>query len=161
MKHFVLIMRHAKSSWENPVLSDLQRPLNKRGLRDAPMMGKRISDFTIPWDTIITSPALRAMMSAQRVADAVGFHKDLRVDERLYMQGAEAMCDILKELDETIRAVMLFGHNPDMEAFYTRLGGTAIEKFPTAAFGIFETKKPWSACDGFRALWFDTPKSQR
>lgn len=158
MRHMLLIMRHAKSSWDDPSLDDKVRPLNSRGEHDATMMGKRIQELGYTWDAIISSPALRALKTAQSVADKVGYHKDIILEEDLYFQGYDAMGHVIERLDESVMNVMVFGHNPDMHEWYEWLSKRGIKKFPTAAYAIFETDRAWSEFKGFRELWYDQPK---
>jgi phosphohistidine phosphatase len=158
MKHTLLIMRHAKSSWDDPALGDKERPLNPRGEHDAPMMGKRIQELGYTWNAIISSPALRAVKTAQCVADKVGYQKDIIFEEALYFQGRDAIWNVVEHLDESLLNVMLFAHNPDMHECYEFLCKKGIKKFPTAAYAIFETDRPWSEFQGFRELWYDQPK---
>jgi len=159
MKHTLLIMRHSKSSWDNSSLEDKIRPLNLRGQNDAPMMGKRIAGLGYQFDCIISSPATRAMMTAQSVADAICFGDNIILDETLYLGGLENIEAVLKNLDENISSIMLFGHNPDCHEFYEKYTQKSIKKFPTASFAIFELSSSWKELENVRELWFDKPKS--
>ncbi len=161
MKHTLLIMRHAKSCWDDQELPDKERPLNKRGLKVAPEMGRRIAKLDHHWDAIITSPALRAHATAKAVAEAIDYTDNLIVNDALYFEGAFAICDVIRSLDESMKRVMIFGHNPDLHDLFERLSGQTLFKFPTAAYALFETKRPWAECDGFKLRDYDYPKSQR
>ncbi|MBN2896268.1 MAG: histidine phosphatase family protein [Campylobacterales bacterium] len=161
MKHTLLIMRHAKSCWDDPALPDQERPLNKRGAKAAPEMGRRIAKLGLRWDQIITSPAFRARATAEAVADAIGYEKELIISDALYFEGAFAICDLIRSIDESQKRVMIFGHNPDLHDLFERLSGQNLFKFPTAAYALFESKRPWAECDGFKLRDYDYPKSQR
>jgi len=159
MKRTLLLMRHAKSSWEQPSLDDLERPLSSRGKKAAPLMGARIAALEYQWDAIITSPALRAKSTAVSVAEATGFRGKIIEDPRLYFEGVEGMREVIAGLDASLHCVMLFGHNPDMEACYEWLCKKKVTKFPTAACAIFETSDAWENFEGYREVWYDFPKS--
>jgi len=160
MKYTLLLMRHAKSDYKDSSLEDAKRPLNKRGFKDAPMMGERIAQLNYAWDSIITSPALRAMMSAQSVADAVGYSKNMQIDNRLYLQGVRPIEEVLKELSDDVKSVMIVGHNPDFHELYEKLSKETLKKFPTGAYAIFEFTKPFAQMSEAKLLWFDRPKAK-
>ena len=111
----LVIVRHAKSSWENPGLSDHERPLNKRGMRDAPFMGARLAEWGPPVDRIISSSAVRALTTAEFFMEEIGLPWDeIVVEEALYHASAEDMLDLIQEQEDYLDGVMLFGHNPGM-----------------------------------------------
>ncbi len=159
MKRTLLLMRHAKSSWDQPALDDRERPLSSRGMKAAPLMGSRIAALDYNWDAIITSPALRAKHTASYVAEATGFTGEITEDSRLYFEGIEGVREVIAGLDASLRCVMLFGHNPDMETCYEWLSKKRIMKFPTAACAIFETPGAWDDFGAYREVWYDYPKS--
>jgi phosphohistidine phosphatase len=122
MKTLILI-RHAKSSWKHPGLPDRLRPLNKRGQRDAPVMGERLAKREIEPDSIISSPATRAMLTAETIAREIGYPEDdIRVDERLYGASAFELIEIIQELDDAADCVMFLGHNPGLTDLANDLG---------------------------------------
>lgn len=126
----LILARHAKSSWKRP-LPDRLRPLNKRGKQDAPMMGQRLARREIEPDAIITSPATRALVTAEAIAQEIGHpHDEIRVDERLYGASAFELLEIIRELDDHLDCVMLFGHNPGLTELANDLG-CDIENIPT------------------------------
>ena len=131
MKHLTLV-RHAKSSWKHPELADRDRPLNKRGTRDAPDMGSRLAKSGYRPDLILSSPANRALTTAQVVALAVGFDPDdIIVDERIYGAGVAGLIQLLQATDDRIERAMLFGHNPELTAMVNRLARVTLENLPT------------------------------
>jgi phosphohistidine phosphatase len=128
----LLILRHAKSSWREEHLSDHDRPLNKRGRRDAPGMGKLIGEKGLQPQLIICSGAKRARETVELVTTACGYKGELRFSEALYAAPAEAYISVLRELDEKYERVMVVGHNPGLEELLE--GFTKEEQtLPTAA----------------------------
>src|SRR5215470_8706335 len=108
------LVRHAKSSRDDPSLPDKERPLNKRGRRDAPRMGERLAKRDVKPDLILSSPAVRALATAEIVSRKLGYAiKDIVVDERLYGADPNDLLDVIHELGEKPKRVMLFGHNPE------------------------------------------------
>ena len=128
----LLILRHAKSSWRELGLSDHDRPLNKRGKRDAPRIGSLLSREDLLPDLIISSTAVRARKTAQLVMEASGYDGELRLEGDLYAAEPQAYVDILQALPDEIGRVMVVGHNPGLEELLEQLTGDA-ESLPTAA----------------------------
>ncbi len=114
----VILVRHAKSSWKNPGLKDFDRPLNKRGKRDAPLMGGKIRDRNILPDLILSSPAKRARKTATRFAEQLGYpKKKILYDDRMYHSDARYLLELVRSQDDGHKIIMLFGHNPDFSDF--------------------------------------------
>ncbi len=131
LKHLTLV-RHAKSSWKDGELADQDRPLNKRGKRDAPVMGNRLAKSGYLPDLILSSPANRALTTAQVIAQAVGFDPDdIVVDERIYGAGVAGLIQLLQATDDRIERAMLFGHNPELTALVNRLARVTLDNLPT------------------------------
>jgi len=128
----VLILRHAKSSWNDPVVDDHGRRLNKRGEQDAPRMGELLKDEGLTPDHIITSTARRARETAKLVAEAAGYDGEIVRDKGLYEAPPEAYTRVIRALDENIQSVMLVGHNPTSEHLVSVAAGRP-ERMPTAA----------------------------
>jgi phosphohistidine phosphatase len=158
--HTLILMRHAKSSWDDPSVLDFDRPLNKRGKKNAPEMGERLRESDISCDRIISSPARRAKATAEAVAETMGYAKSIDFDKRLYMAEVEDFLAVVRDLDEKDGCVMIVGHNPGTEEFFTYLCGLEVEKFPTAAYACVKLKVPWEKVGENRAelLRFDYPK---
>ena len=128
----LLLVRHAKSSWDDPYLDDHDRPLNDRGLRNAPEMGKRLQGWSIRPDVWISSTALRAMTTAEILAKQVGFPPDqIQRSKDLYHASAPDLQEFIAELDDQIDSAMLFGHNPGMTSLVANLYGLTIDNIPT------------------------------
>ncbi|MCL4266520.1 MAG: histidine phosphatase family protein [Anaerolineae bacterium] len=131
MTKTLLIMRHAKSDWDNTRLSDHARPLNKRGKQDAPHMGKLLKDEDLTPDLIITSTAERALTTAELVALACDFEGELVTTRHFYHADPATYLELLQGVDDQYNRVMIVGHNPGMEELVTDLTGQA-EHFTTA-----------------------------
>jgi phosphohistidine phosphatase len=132
MRRTLLLVRHAKSSWDDPDLADRDRPLNKRGLRDAPAMARRVAQRAHRPERIVTSPALRARRTAEAMAAALALEPEARmVDERLYDAMAEDLLEVIRALDPRLERVMLVGHHPGMTDVANLLAGAALAKIPT------------------------------
>lgn len=128
----LLVMRHAKSSWTDSTLSDHDRPLNKRGLHDAPQMGKLLSDENLRPDFILSSTAQRARSTASLVADACHYKKAVEINPKLYPTSVSTAIRVINNLQNDYKNVLLIGHNPGMEYLVASLTGTDVI-FPTAA----------------------------
>ncbi|MGW9632319.1 SixA phosphatase family protein [Agromyces sp. NPDC055520] len=133
----LVLMRHAKSSWESPGLADHDRPLNDRGREDAPRMGRRLVERGIEPDVIITSTAERARSTAALVAAELGTPaRRVIADERLYAASVDTLLRVIRSLDRRVATAMLVGHNPEMTELATRFSKSA-EAMPTAAIAVF------------------------
>lgn len=125
MARQLLIMRHAKSAWDTDVSSDFDRPLAKRGQRDAPRMGNWIRDQKLIPDVILSSPAERAKQTIQAVVMAMGLNKKkISWDKRIYGAGSEDLLDVLAEIPKKNKVVLLMGHNPGLEFLVEYLVGS-------------------------------------
>ena len=120
----LLILRHAKSSWNNANLADHERPLNKRGKGDAPRMGKLVKDEELTPDLIISSSAERALTTAEQVALAGGYEEEIIVTRQLYHADPEDYLEVLREKAGLHERVMVVGHNPGMESLVEELTGS-------------------------------------
>lgn len=130
-------MRHAKSSWTDPSLSDFERPLNERGRRAAPFMGGVLKREGLIPDHIICSPAKRTKETAELVQAAVELDLEIGNDARIYEATAGELIDVVSEMPETSSRALLIGHNPSSEQFLQIMTG-AIEAMPTAALAVID-----------------------
>ncbi len=128
----VLILRHAKSSWSDPGLVDIDRPLNKRGKRDAPRMGEFIKEQDLIPDLILSSPAKRAVKTAQAVVDASGYPGEIEIVPDFYPGDPDTFYASLESLEEHLISVMIVAHNPGLEELLYELAGESA-RLPTAA----------------------------
>lgn len=119
MKKLYLI-RHAKSDWSNPSLDDFDRPLNKRGKKNAPFMGEVLFNKKVFPDLIISSPAYRARETAIQIASQISYHDEIMYNEYLYEASLKTILEIVNYIDDENDEVFLIGHNPglNMLAFY-------------------------------------------
>ena len=141
----LFLVRHAKSSRDDPALPDKERPLNDRGLRDAPRMGERLARQDVKPDLIMSSPAVRALATAEIITKKLGCkRKDIVVDERLYAAQPDDLLEVIQELGDSPKRVMLFGHNPELTELANRLS-SKITDMPTCAVAEFSfDTKSWS-----------------
>ena len=132
MKTLTLV-RHAKSSWKDASLRDRERPLNKRGERDAPKMGQRIEAAGIRPSLIVSSPAERAWVTAKIVADAIGYPVEfLQREEELYLASLDDLLDVVAAQDPGFNNLMVVGHNPGLTEFANYLSPGVTNNVPTA-----------------------------
>ena len=128
----LLILRHGKSSWKHPGLADHDRPLNKRGLRDAPRMGRLLREEDLVPDRIVSSTAVRARETARLAAGEAGHGAAVKHSRRLYLASVAEIIRVLGEVGGDASRLLLVGHNPGLEELAARLTGCA-ETLPTAA----------------------------
>ena len=128
----VYFIRHAKSSWESPSLSDIETPLNPRGQRDAPFMAKMLKNKNVQADLIITSPANRALTTAKYFATEMNLSSE-KIDIKNVIYGAypEDVISLIKNLDDSINTIMVFGHNPTFTSLVNRFTEDYIANIPT------------------------------
>lgn len=129
----LLVLRHAKSSWNDTALDDHERPLNERGARDAPRMGELVCERRLTPDIIISSDAVRARRTAEAVAETARYAGEILLDPRLYLASPSGVLEVLRTVRETNAGrVMIVGHNPGLEELVAQLTGEH-QDFPTAA----------------------------
>lgn len=133
----LFILRHAKSSWDDPDLSDFERPLNERGLRAAPFVGNLMRERGLRVDSILSSPARRAAQTAVTVKEAAGLDAEIRYEGRIYEASPNTLLYLLAESDDALDSVLLVGHNPGLEGLIKILTG-GIQPMPTAALAEIE-----------------------
>ena len=127
------IVRHAKSSWKDRGLSDRERPLNKRGNRDAPIMGQRLAAAGIRPSQIISSPAVRAWTTARIFAKELGYPTEfLQREDGLYLASLDNLLDVIATQDSGFNNLMLFGHNPGLTDLVNYLVPGLTNNLPTA-----------------------------
>ena len=164
MKILTLI-RHAKSSWKYAGLDDMDRPLNRRGNRDAPLMGEFLAARGCRPDTIFTSPALRALRTAEAIAAGIDYaQRRIVLDARLYHADTDDLLDAVKSMDASLGWVACVGHNPGLTDLANILGRKRIDNVPTA--GVVEIRfgcDRWADVDHTEpnSVDFDFPKKLR
>ncbi len=133
----IFFVRHAKSDWSYGELGDFERPLNKRGKRDAPFMANLLYEKKVMPDLIISSPALRAYFTARIFAQTLNYPLEkIECTERLYDSSAGTYLEIINNLEEEISTVIIFGHNLELTTTVNMLGDKTISNVPTT--GIVE-----------------------
>jgi len=154
-KKTLYIARHAKSSWDDVSLSDFERPLNKRGKRDAPFMANILKEKGITPDLILSSPAKRAKKTAKHYHEILG--GEIQYDERIYEASLMSLIYLVQETLEKVDSVMIVGHNPGLTALNDKLSDKSIYNIPTAAVVgiVFEDEiAPYKG----KQLFFEYPK---
>ena len=146
----LLLLRHAKSSWDDPSLADFDRPLNGRGKRDAPRMGRLLREQGLEPDRVLCSTAKRARKTAYKVLQASGFAVDMNEDDRLYHAAPQAFVEVLQQQGDPLNCVLVVAHNPGLEEFLALLTGQ-YDRMPTAALAQIDL-----AIDRWSELSHDT-----
>lgn len=144
----LLLLRHAKSSWDNPALADYDRPLAKRGVKAAPRLGAEIAALRLRPDLVLCSAAARARQTLSLVLPALGKPSpEVVYDDAIYMASPDVLLALLRTLPsetDAPRTIMLVGHNPGLEELAELLTGSGdeaaqnlmAEKFPTCALAV-------------------------
>ncbi len=128
----LLLCRHAKSSWKDMTLRDIDRPLNKRGKRDAPVMGDRLAGQGLTPCLIVSSPANRALKTARRLAKQLGYpKKNIVIEDDMYGASSESLLALVRGFDSSCETVIMVGHNPETTSFANLLGDLDIYNVPT------------------------------
>ena len=137
-KH-LLIMRHAKSDWNDASLSDFNRPLNQRGLQNAPIMGKRLKEKGFNPELIVSSPAVRAITTCEIVVEELGLSKaDIITDKNIYNADVKSLLAIINNLDNSKNSAALFGHNNGITDLTVYLTDADIFNIPTSGTVLIE-----------------------
>jgi len=142
----IYLLRHAKSSWDDPLLTDFDRPLNSRGRRACKAIRARLAELEAPPQMVLCSTALRAEETLQRILPAFSAAPPVGMERGLYLASARKLLARLHRLDDEIDTAMLLGHNPGLERLIGLLIGPAgsearepPEKFPTGALAVLKT----------------------
>lgn len=160
----LLIIRHAKSSWDIGTLNDFERPLNDRGKRDAPVMANKLKEKNIRVDAFVASPAKRAKKTAEFFIEEYKRDKeDIIFISKLYHAATDTFFDVAENLDDAFKTVALFSHNPGITGFVNMLtDDIKLDNMPTC--GVFAVKLHSPSWKNFRKakkefLFFDYPKN--
>ena len=160
----LLVIRHAKSSWSFDLLSDFERPLNERGMKDAPAMAKRLLDKKIKIDQFISSPAKRAKTTAGLFAEKYRYPKEaIELIPALYNALPATFFSVVEEIDDRYDTVAIFSHNPGITEFVNQLAGKVnIDNMPTCGvFAVTFNSNHWKDFSAVKKnfLFFDYPKN--
>ncbi|MCX6074526.1 MAG: histidine phosphatase family protein [Campylobacterales bacterium] len=161
----LLLIRHAKSDWSNPLLNDFERGLNKRGEREAPLMGEVLSQKGIHPDLILSSPALRAKTTAIAMAHKLSYVKNsIYYEPTLYASDVESILSVIRNVSQSVDTLLVFGHNPEFTECVNEICGTTIENIPTCGVVAIRLYTDNWVDIGFNSgelLFFDSPKEHR
>ena len=133
----LFILRHAKSSWDNPNLADFERPLNERGLQAAALMGRVVAGNNFRIDCLLSSPAIRAKQTANLVKEHGKLAAAVKLEDRIYEAVPQTLQNIVGCFEENHQSAMIVGHNPGLEGFIRFLTGE-IHAMPTAALAVID-----------------------
>ncbi|MDQ3650428.1 MAG: histidine phosphatase family protein [Acidobacteriota bacterium] len=159
----LFLLRHAKSSWNDSTVRDFDRPLNKRGQKAAPLIGRYLRKRKELPDLVISSPAERARQTTALVVEAAGISAEVRFDERIYEASTDLLMTVVSECDENADAVLLVGHNFGIEQLLERLTGE-VRHMPTAALARINLDiETWRDIRDRSGVldWFMTPKDSK
>ena len=159
------LLRHAKSSWKQPELSDLDRPLNKRGLLDAPLIGDLLNRKEVNPSYIISSPSLRTLTTIQLIADKINFPKQkVEITNDLYEASVLEIMNLIKGIHNDYSDVMIVGHNPGLTNLVNYLTDDYIENIPTCGIVCLQFNlEDWSDIDEEtgKIIFFEYPKKHK
>lgn len=144
-KKRISFVRHAKSSWSQPGLKDIDRPLNRRGIRDRELMATVVKkDFLIP-ALLLSSPAKRAFDTASTFAKTFGYdNADIMLEKNLYHASTDDFEDLIMGQDDSVQSLMIFSHNPGLTYMANDYSAEHIENVPTTGIFILEsTSNKW------------------
>ena len=158
----LFLTRHAKSSWSNSGLTDIDRPLNKRGKRAAPFMGRLIVDKGEKPELLISSPANRALSTAKIFGEAMGLvENDIIIDRTIYGADAKQLLELVQDQVDLYKSIMLFGHNPTFTLFVNLLTGSNIRNVVTCGVVRIDFEfSSWTDIDfgSGRLAYYEYPK---
>ena len=161
MKSLILV-RHAKSDWNDPLLKDFDRPLNDRGKKDAPAMAKRLVEKKVKIDAFISSPAKRAKKTAELfIKEFKEDKKDIIFFDELYLADPGVFFDVVENTNKKYYCIALFYHNPGITDFANQLAQVRVDDMPTCSiFAVRIDIKDWADFrKGEKEFWFfDYPK---
>jgi phosphohistidine phosphatase len=162
MKTLILV-RHAKSSWDKVGMDDIDRPLNERGKEDAPVMAKRLKDKKVQVDIFISSPAKRAHKTCKYFAKEYEIgKKEIVLIDKLYGASVSAFLEVVSAIDDQHKAAIIFSHNPGITEFANTLTTVHVDNMPTSGmFAVQANTNNWA--DFLKSeksfLFFDYPKN--
>ena len=157
----LILLRHAKSSWDFPDLSDHDRPLNNRGKKDAPLMAEVLKKKNIAIDLIISSTSKRTMETAKVFANTLNLK--IIEDRNLYLASEPEIKRIVKEIDDYYDSIILVGHNPGMTNLINLVSNTGIDNLPTTGMIGIPVKDTWNnfGSEKCEILFFEFPKKNK
>lgn len=159
------LVRHAKSSWDNPNQGDFDRPLNRRGEKAAPFMAKLMQQKSVNPDLILSSPANRALTTAEIFCETLGYPPE-KIEQRIeiYEGGLNHMLRLVQQIPDSCTTAMLFGHNPTLTSFANFISGKHLENIVTCGIVRIDMKNSsWqeTLLDSGELVWYEYPKKYR
>ena len=147
----LILLRHAKSSWKDESLPDFERPLNRRGKEASDLVGGYLKKQLIVPDLVLSSPAIRARETVERVAKKAGWTTEIRFDPRIYEGGGLGLLEVISQIENDRETALIIGHNPGLEELLMLLTGED-KRLPTAALAQVEIKAAkWATAGDKRA----------
>ena len=155
MKHLIYLLRHAKSSWDEPELADRERPLAKRGRKAVALLRAHFEETGVAPDLVLCSSAVRAVQTLEGVREGLPAATRVEIEPGLYAAGAASLLGRLRRLPEELGSVMLVGHNPGLEDLAVELAGpgepdarASLEaKYPTGGLATLAFEGAWRELD--------------
>ncbi len=161
----LLLVRHAKSSWNDADISDIDRPLKRSGVKNAIEVSEKLNSLRVSPDIIITSPAVRAMTTALIFARTLKYHYNrIVINEIVYDFSKDALLPLLRNIDDNYDVAMLVGHDPAFTYLLNDLTGKAFEKMPTSSVAKINFRvKHWQKImpKNGRLVFFESPKKEK
>jgi phosphohistidine phosphatase len=159
------VVRHAKSSWEDPLLDDFSRPLNERGKKDAPRMAMRLKEKNAAIDLVLSSPARRALGTAKRIAEVLNYNQDkIKSNPDLYHATPNKIFEVIRSVTDKHNVLLLVGHNTGLTEFVNKLMNQQIDNIPTCGIAACELDiESWREIkEGIgKLIFYDYPKSSK
>ena len=143
----LFLLRHAKSSWDNAVLADFDRPLSKRGISNAIQLSEYIHKHSISFDLVLSSPSERTQSTLDLVLSSLDPIPTATLKESIYHASASSLSQLIKEQDDEIKNLLVIGHNPGLHILAETLTNESIVKFPTCAFAKITNFNHWKDID--------------
>lgn len=161
----IVLMRHAKSDRKTKKLRDIERPLNKRGLRDAAEMGTYMKSSQVKTQLIISSPAIRALKTAELVAGELNIdYNEIITDPNLYLESKSTIMNCIKKLDDKYESIFIVSHNPGLTDLVNYLTIETIKNIPTSGIVAMRVDvQNWAELDmgNWELIFFESPKKLR
>lgn len=160
----LIVLRHAKSSWKDMSLADFDRPLNKRGHRDAPFMAQKFKERKIMPDLILSSPSNRTRLTLKEFTDILGdgIEEKIVYDQKLYLANCLTLLKLIRQQENTLDTLLLVGHNPGLTDLVNYFSHEYIDNIPTTGIVLFDFEiGHWQEINAQSAqlVFFDFPKN--
>jgi phosphohistidine phosphatase len=143
------LLRHAKSSWDDPALADHDRPLAPRGLKASERIAEHMRRTEIAPELVLCSTALRARQTLAALLPVLGSDVEIRLEDELYEAGRHEVLARVRQVDDAVSSLLVIGHNPALHELALFLSGRAdvLDRFPTGALATLAFAADWAALD--------------